>query len=195
MNDSMEGKETRDMTRSQVIKGTFRTVTLKLGRFNVPLIVTNHTYDVVGAYVPTKEMGGGSGLKYAASTIVYLSKKKFKLGDEVAGNIITCKTYKSRLTKENQSVEVLLNFDTGLDRYYGLVELGLKHGVLKKASNKIQFPNGTAAFESHINKNPDKYFTPEVIASLEEVAKAEFKYGQGDDLKVDEETGEVLDEE
>ncbi len=59
MNDSTEGKEVRDMTRSQVIKSVFRTVTLKLGKHNIPMIVTNHTYDVVGAYVPTKEMGGG----------------------------------------------------------------------------------------------------------------------------------------
>jgi len=48
MNDSAEGKEVRDMTRSQVIKSVFRTVTLKLGKYNMPLIVTNHTYDVVG---------------------------------------------------------------------------------------------------------------------------------------------------
>ena len=71
--DTEAGKETRDMTRAQVLKGAFRVLTLKLGLANVPMIVTNHTYDVVGSYIPTKEMGGGSGLKYAASTIVYLS--------------------------------------------------------------------------------------------------------------------------
>ena len=43
------------------------------------MVVTNHTYDVVGSMFPTKEMGGGSGLKYAASTIIYLSKKKKKM--------------------------------------------------------------------------------------------------------------------
>ena len=59
------GAETRDMTRSQIIKFAFRVLTLKLGRANVPMVVTNHTYDVIGAYMPTKEMGGGSGLKYA----------------------------------------------------------------------------------------------------------------------------------
>ena len=36
------------------------------------MIVTNHTYDVIGSMFPQKEMGGGSGLKYAASSI-YLS--------------------------------------------------------------------------------------------------------------------------
>ena len=177
MNDTAEGKETRDMTRSQVIKGTFRTVTLKLGKYNIPLIVTNHTYDVVGAYVPTKEMGGGSGLKYAASTIIYLTKKKHKVDDEIVGNIIHCKTYKSRLTKENRQVDVLLNYDTGLDRYYGLVELGLSQGLFTKVSNKIQFPNGVAAFESHINKNPEKYFTDDIIKALDDAAAKEFKYG------------------
>ena len=74
--DTAEGKETRDMTRAQVLKAAFRVLTLKLGRAKVPMVVTNHTYDVVGSMFPTKEMGGGSGLKYAASSIIYLSKKK-----------------------------------------------------------------------------------------------------------------------
>ena len=76
--DTAEGKETRDMTRAQVVKGAFRVLTLKLGRAGVPMIVTNHTYDVIGSMFPQKEMGGGSGLKYAASSIIYLSKKKEK---------------------------------------------------------------------------------------------------------------------
>jgi RecA/RadA recombinase len=184
MNDSTEGKEVRDMTRSQVIKSVFRTVTLKLGKHNIPMIVTNHTYDVVGAYVPTKEMGGGSGLKYAASTIIYLSKKKHKDGDgEVIGNIIHCKAYKSRLTKENRTIDVLLNFDSGLDRYYGLIDLGLKHGVFKKVANKVQFPDGKSDFESKINKDPAKWFTEDVLKVLEEAAAKEFKYGQDEEVE------------
>ena len=66
------------------------------------MVVTNHTYDVIGSMFPQKEMGGGSGLKYAASSIIYLSKKKFKDGTEVIGNIIHCKNHKSRLTMENK---------------------------------------------------------------------------------------------
>ena len=104
--DALADKNVRDMTKSQLVKGAFRMFTLKLGQANVPLIVTNHTYDVIGSYVPTKEMGGGSGLKYAASTIIYLSKKKEKDGTEVIGNIIKAKTAKSRLSKENQEVTV-----------------------------------------------------------------------------------------
>ena len=48
MTDTAEGKTTRDMTRAQVIKATFRVLTLKLGKASIPLIMTNHTYQVVG---------------------------------------------------------------------------------------------------------------------------------------------------
>jgi len=178
MNDSAEGKNVRDMTRAQGVKATFRVLTMKLGKARIPLVMTNHTYDVVGAYVPTKEMGGGSGLKYAASTIVYLSKKKEKNADgDVIGNIIHCKLYKSRLTKENQMVDVQLNYDTGLNRYYGLVDIAMTHGIFKKVSTRIELPDGTTAFEKNINENPEKYFTTDVMKRLEEAVAKEFKYG------------------
>jgi RecA/RadA recombinase len=177
MNDVAEGKTTRDMTRAQVIKGTFRVLTLKLGKAKIPMLMTNHTYDVVGAYVPTKELGGGSGLKYAASTIVTLSKKKDKQDDEVVGNLITCKLYKSRLTKENKIVQVQLNFDSGLNRYYGLVDLALDCGIFKKNSTKIELPDGTKVFEKHINEEPEKYFTADILKQIDEKVQEEFKYG------------------
>jgi RecA/RadA recombinase len=178
VNDSAEGKNVRDMTRAQGVKATFRVLTMKLGKARIPLVMTNHTYDVVGAYVPTKEMGGGSGLKYAASTIVYLSKKKEKNAEgDVVGNIIHCKLYKSRLTKENQQVDVQLNYDTGLNRYYGLTEIALNNGIFKKVSTRIELPDGTTAFEKNINENPQKYFTDEVMKRLEGAVAKEFKYG------------------
>ena len=174
--DSEAGKETRDMTRAQVVKSIFRVLTLKLGKANVPLIVTNHTYDVVGAYIPTKEMGGGSGLKYAASTIVYLSKKKEKDGKEVVGNIIKCKTAKTRLTKENSDVEPRLYYDRGLDRYYGLLELGEKYGVFERKGNRIVVGE-SSVYPSAILKDPDKYFTEGVMNKIDEAAAKEFRYG------------------
>ena len=174
--DSEAGKDTRDMTRAQVVKSIFRVLTLKLGKANVPMLVTNHTYDVVGAYIPTKEMGGGSGLKYAASTIIYLSKKKEKDGKEVVGNIIKCKTAKARLTKENSQVEVRLYYDKGLDKYYGLLELGEKYELWKNVAGRYEM-NGKKVFAKHILSNPEEYFTPEVMQALDECAGKEFKYG------------------
>ena len=175
--DSAECKDTRDMTRAQVVKAIFRILTLKLGKANVPLLVTNHTYDVVGAYIPTKEMGGGSGLKYAASTIIYLSKKKEKDGKDVIGNIIKAKAAKSRLTKENSDVETRLFFDArGLDKYYGLLELGEKYGVFERKGNRIVVGN-SSVYPSTILKDPEKYFTAEIMEKLDWAACQEFRYG------------------
>jgi len=177
MEDTAAGKETRDMTRSQIVKSTFRVLTLKLGKAAVPMIMTNHTYDVIGSMYPQKEMGGGSGLKYAASSIVYLSKRKEKDGTEVIGNIIHCKNYKSRLTKENAMIDVRLTYKEGLDQYYGLLELGEAAGVYKKVSTRYETPDGSKVFGKNINENPDKYFTKEVLEKIDEYAKRKFTYG------------------
>ena len=179
--DTAEGKETRDMTRAQVLKAAFRVLTLKLGRAKVPMVVTNHTYDVVGSMFPQKEMGGGSGLKYAASSIVYLSKKKEKDGTEVVGNIVHCKNHKSRLTKENKMVDVRLTYDKGLDRHYGLLDLALKYGIFKSVSTRIELPDGSKTFGKTINNDPEKYFTEDIMKQLDDAAMKEFKYGMSDD--------------
>ena len=175
--DALDDKQVRDMTKSQLVKGAFRMLTLKLGQTNIPLIVTNHTYDVIGSYVPTKEMGGGSGLKYAASTIVYLSKKKEKDGKEVIGNIIKAKTHKSRLSKENRQVEVRLYYDErGLDRYYGLLELGEIGGMWKNVAGRYEM-DGKKIYAKQILASPEEYFTEEVMEKLDNIAKEYFSYG------------------
>ncbi len=181
MEDTAAGKETRDMTRSQIVKSTFRVLTLKLGKANIPMIMTNHTYDVIGSMFPQKEMGGGSGLKYAASSIIYLGKRKDKDGTEVVGNIIHCKNYKSRLTKENAQIDVKLTYKTGLDRHYGLLELGEEAGVFKKVSTRYEMPDGTKVFGKSINENPDKYFTKEALDKIDEYTKRKFTYGQDEE--------------
>ena len=181
MEDTASGKETRDMTRSQIVKSTFRVLTLKLGKAGIPMIMTNHTYDVIGSMFPQKGMGGGSGLKYAASSIIYLSKRKEKEGTEVVGNIIHCKNFKSRLTKENAMIDVKLTYKHGLDKYYGLIELAEEAGVFKKVSTRYEMPDGAKVFGKNINDDPTKYFTEEVLEKINEQAKRKFSYGQDEE--------------
>ena len=181
MEDSLEGKDTRDMTKAQIIKAAFRVLTLKLAKVKIPLLVTNHVYELVGSYVPTKEISGGTGLKYAASTIAMLSKRKEKDGTDVIGNIVKIKMYKSRLSKENSQIEVLLTYAEGLDRYYGLLDLAEKYGIFKKVSTRYQLPDGTSAFGKNINEDPEKYFTEDVLKQLEVAVQKEFKYGVSDE--------------
>ena len=122
-------------------------------------------------------MGGGSGLKYAARTIIYLGRKKEKDGKEVVGNIIKAKTAKSRLSKENKEVQVRLYFDErGLDRYYGLLELGELGGLWKNVAGRYEM-NGMKIYAKQILADPETYFTDEVMQALDEIAQKQFSYG------------------
>jgi RecA/RadA recombinase len=194
--DTAAGSETKDMTKAAILKATFRVLNLKLAKINVPLLVTNHVYEVVGSYIPTKEMSGGSGLKYTASSIVFLGKKKEKDGTEIIGNIIRCTMMKSRFTKENKKVSVLLTYDKGLDRYYGLLELAEKYNIIKKVSTRFELPDGSKVFGKAINADPEKYFTPDVMAQLEVAAQKEFTYGSASQEEVvEEDDDESIDEQ
>ena len=93
------------------------------------------------------------------------------------GNIIKAKTAKSRLSKENASVSIRLYYDErGLDKYYWLLELGEKYGVFERKGNRVVVGE-SSVYPSAILKDPDKYFTGEVMEKLDWAAGQEFKYG------------------
>ena len=183
LNDMSDGKIVRDMTKAQVLKGAFRVLTLMLAKVNVPFFVTNHVYDQIGSMYPQKVMGGGQSIQYAASSIVFLSKRKEKEGTEVIGNVIHCKMQKSRLTKENKMVDVLLTYKDGLHKYYGLLEMAEAAGIFKKVSTRYELQDGTKLFGKQILSNPEKYFTEDVLNKIDNYTQMEYTYGRtsGDD--------------
>jgi hypothetical protein len=86
-------------------------------------------------------------------------------------------------------VETLLNYQKGIDKYYGLLPLAEKLGVVQKVANKYEFPSGTKEYESVIIKNPAKFFTTEILDLIDSKCKVEFMYGnddEEDDLSADE---------
>jgi RecA/RadA recombinase len=175
--DALAEKEVRDMTKASLIKGAFRMLTLKLGQAEIPMIVTNHVYANVGGYGAPTVQSGGSGLQYAASTIIELSKSKEKDGIEVVGNIIKAKTFKSRLSKENKDAEIRLYYDErGLDKYYGLLDLAEKFEVFKKVGTRYETPEGLH-YGKTIYAEPERFFTEDIMKQLDIAATKEFSYG------------------
>lgn len=190
--ESEKGSETKDMTRAQLLKATFRVLTLKLNAVNIPLIVTNHVYDSIGGMYPTKVVAGGSGLVYSSSTILMITKAKEKDSEgNQKGVVLTFTATKSRFTKENSKVKCMLNFDTGLDRYYWLTELAVEAGIFNKVSTRIELPDGTKLFQKAIEREPEKYFTDDVLKQIDEYCMKKFEYGrenneeENDDVEYD----------
>jgi len=173
--DTYEGNNKRDMTRAQKIRSAFRVLTLECGKYGVPMIVTNHTYKTMDLF-PTNEISG-MGLKYAASTIVMLGKRKDKVGKVRIGSIIPCKTYKSRFTQEEKTVMVGLRFDRGLMRYSGLLDIAKECEFVKKKGNRWELPNGVSKFEKEVNEKPEEYWTTDMLEALEKACCSMFRFG------------------
>jgi phosphoserine phosphatase len=99
--------------------------------------------------------------------------------------------HKSRFTKENKDVQVLVSHTKGLDRYYGLIDLAEKYGVFKKVSTRYEMPDGSKVFGKQIMKEPKKYFTEDILAQLDEYAKQEYMYGnEVDEVEMAEESND-----
>lgn len=193
IDDASSGSESQDMTRARQLKATFRVLTLRLGRANVPLLVTNHVYDSMsGMGPPIPVQGGGKGFVYSCSNILTLTKAKEKMGDEITGVLITATNFKSRLTKENMKVRCQIKYDGGLSRYYFMLELAEAAGIFKKVSTRYELPCGTKLFGKTINENPEKYFTPEILDQINDYVQNKFLYAPH--VSQDEEVLDLVDE-
>ena len=130
------------------------------------------------SYVPMNVVSGGGGLKYAASQIIMLTKRKDRDKDkDIIGSIIGCSMMKSRFTKEGKKIEVQLSHTSGLNRHFGLLELSEAAGISKREGNRWTFPHGEKGFQKDIAADPDRFFTKDVLDQLEVIVGKEFKYG------------------
>jgi hypothetical protein len=74
-------------------------------------------------------------------------------------------------------VEIRLFYDErGLDRYYGLLELGEIGGLWKNVAGRYEM-NGKKVYAKAILKDPKEYFTEEIMEKLDKIAQQEFSYG------------------
>lgn len=142
-----------------------------------------------------------SGPMYSASSVVILSKRKEKDGTDFIGNVVHCKMEKSRHTKEGTTVDILINFSTGLSQYYGVLDFAVEFGIVKALGTRYEFPTGEKVFKKEIYKNPEKYFVPELLELIDEKIQNKFLYGsiklnmnETDDSEEDESSEEDISE-
>jgi len=178
--DVRDQNNTRDMTKAQLLRGTFRVLRLRLAKLAVPMIVANHTYAVVGAYVPTKALSGGGGLVYVSDSIAMLSKAKERDAEKnVIGNIVKVQMIKSRLSRELTEASVRISYTGGLDRHYGILDLAVEAGLVTKVVGRYTFPGEKASVTANkIADAPEKYFTKDFLEKLDETyVRPHFSYG------------------
>jgi hypothetical protein len=130
-------------------------------------------------------MTGGKGPLFLSDVVLFLSKRKDKDGTVQIGNFIKARARKSRFTKENSLVEIYLSFKTGISKYHGLLPFAEKAGVFKKLGGRYEVQDGRKLYEKNIMSNPEEFFTQEVLEKINEVIRAEFSYGEGEETTED----------
>ena len=157
LDDTEKGKTAMDMgTRAKGLKSMMRLLTFKAAQAGVTILFSNHTYDDPSAMFPTlvKAQSGGKGPVYLASVLVQLAKrdeKHDKTNDDdeilpeankVSGTTLRALTVKNRFVPPFLECEAYLNFKRGLDKYSGLKEMAVNHGVIDQTGSTFVLPSG-----------------------------------------------------
>jgi len=129
--DALNEKSVADMSRAKQLKSLFRMITPHLSLKNIPMIVVNHTYKEIGLY-PRDIVGGGTGSYYGSDNIWILGRQQDKDGSDIAGYHFIINVEKSRYVKEKSKIPITINFEGGINRWSGLLDIALDGGYIAK---------------------------------------------------------------
>jgi hypothetical protein len=143
------------MTRAKQLKGLFRMVTPYLAAKKIPMVAINHVYDTMELF-STQVMGGGTGATYSSDTILFVGKSQEKDADGIQGYNFTLNIEKSRFVKEKSKIPITVRYDSGIDKFSGLLDLALEGGFIEKSGNghvRVHVENDT---KFYIKKSSQK---------------------------------------
>jgi hypothetical protein len=148
-------------------------------------------YDDPTALFPSieKNMPGGKSCVYLPSVTVQLARKPVKddggktVDGELAvgqkkysGIIIRALTRKNRFIKQYLEGEIYLSFSSGLDRYYGLVDLAVGVGAVVQTGATYQLEDGTKLGYYKNWRKDEKLWEETILPKVEERIKNEWSY-------------------
>lgn len=135
IDDALDEKSVADMTRAKQLKSLFRIVTPHLTMKDIPMIVVNHVYKEQGVMYPKDIVSGGTGVTLSSDTIFIIGRQQDKEGKEVVGYDFIINVEKSRYVKEKSKIPITVSFDSGIEKYSGLMDVALEGGFVDKPSN------------------------------------------------------------
>lgn len=129
--DALDGKSVADMSRAKALKSLFRITTPHLNLKDIPLIAVNHTYKEIGLF-PKDVVSGGTGIYYSADAIWIIGRRQEKTGTEITGYHFVINIEKSRHVKEKSKIPISVNWEGGIVKWSGLMEIAEKGGYIHK---------------------------------------------------------------
>lgn len=129
--DALDEKSVADMTRAKVMKSLWRIVTPHLTTKDLPCIAVNHTYQTMEMYSKSI-MSGGTGGMYSANQVFIIGKAQEKDGTDLVGYTFTINIEKSRFVREKSKFPFVVNFEGGIQKYSGLMDIALEGNFVAK---------------------------------------------------------------
>ncbi len=167
--DALNGNAAADMTRAKVMKSLWRIVTPHLTTKDIPCIAVNHTYQTMEMFSKAI-MSGGTGGMYSAMQVFIIGKsqekEKIDGKDQLAGYNFTINIEKSRFVKEKSKFPFTVKFAGGINKWSGLLELGLDSGHVIKPKNgwyqRVDMETGEIGEKSYREKdtNSAEFWNP-----------------------------------
>lgn len=133
--DAIDEKSVADMTRAKAIRSLLRLITIQLTLKDIPCIMINHVYQSIGGMYPTTVIPGGTSVTYSANQLFVITKSQEKDGTELTGWNFNLTVFKSRFVKEKSKLPFQVMYDTGINKYSGLLDLAIESGDIVKPKN------------------------------------------------------------
>lgn len=190
-------------TKARAMKTLLQTCTNLGAVTGTTFVITNHVYDDPMAMYPSieKNMPGGKAVVYLPSVTVQLARKPLKDdGGKTVGNsalavgqksysgiIIRALTRKNRFIKQYLEIEMYLSFASGLDRYYGLLDLAVGMGVIIQSGSTYSLADGTKLGYAKSWRSNKELWEKTIIPGIEGKIKAEWSYGNKENDEIPDE--------
>jgi hypothetical protein len=183
-------------TFAKAIKSLLKTCTNMSALTNTTILITNHVYDDPSAMYPSLEqnMAGGKAAVYLPSVTVQLARKLVKDdgGNHVdsklaasqknySGVIIRALTVKNRFIRQYLEGEIYISFASGINKYYGLLEIMKGMGVVSNAGATYTDWTGKKLGFYKTWKKDIKLWEERLLPELESRIKSNWAYGTDKD--------------
>lgn len=180
--DARSQNSAADMSRAKAFKSLFRIVTPRLTLKDIPLIVVNHTYKEIGLY-PKDIVGGGTGSYLGSDNIYILGRQQEKDGKDLTGYNFVINVEKSRFVREKSKIIVEVNFETGISKWSGLLDIALESGHVTKPAKGWYQKTGFDAKYRESDTNTEDFWSSIISdPTFKKYIKDHYQLGEASDL-------------
>lgn len=192
------GKESTSMdmgTRARAIKSLLKTCTNMSRLTKTTFVITNHTYDDPSAMYESmiKNQPGGKSVWYLSDVTVQLARKpekddggktvdsKLAVGQRnYPGVILRALTVKNRFIRQYLQGEMYLSFESGLNKFYGLLDLAVGFGIVVQNGATYALADGTKLGYYKSWKDDEELWNTKILPVIEQKINSEWQYGNND---------------